>query len=609
MHRLVTWSTSRRRAFAVVLPILAAVGIFGWGSVLTAADQSTAGEVQTLHTIKGGVEAFAADGNRVAWVRDERAAMHVDVLDIPGLRRTVIGRVPKEDGSDRLISFAFGGSDAQLAVLSAGVCGNTECHYVVWRASTRTRKARVVGDGVSEEYPEFLITGGGGMLVYASRGVRRVSGGHDSFVAAASGVTALAATRGRVAVAEDRTRSVDRASPAWSSDGKQIAFARVAHAWFDDRYKLDEDGTGIFVRRAGGGGTEKQVIAGQVGSFDWSSDGRFVFTRPPPANQILVANANGEDQRRLTSGTRPRWSPDGTRIAFARNGGIFVVNGDGSGLMRIASGQAVAWSPDGTRLAIGRDAAISLVTADGLGPVTPLTDDGLGRVHELDWSPDGSRIALSATTYRESDEWEEMAVMSVDGSGRRGLESSDCNFDCRPFTGVRWSPGGKTLVFATSQLYITSVGSPRPIRPLTRPEPVRAAVSIRRAVGGKLLHRLYFDSRVEKLALSPHLVAALVQRGNARVISVHDARTGALRRTVRVPERTRLSIAGITGSRLVFQVGRRTISVLDVQTGRQSRIPTRPFQPFGVSTVGSRVVWAETDRSGNVTYIRALELR
>ena len=602
-------SVPSRRGFAVVLLLISAVGIFGWSSDFAVADQSIAGEVQTLHTIKGEVEAFAADGHRVAWVRDVRGAKQVDVLDIRGQRRMVIGRVPKGDGSDAVISFAFGGSDAQIAVLSAGVCGNTECHYVVWRASTRTRKARVVGGGVSEEYPKLLITGGGGMLVYASRDVRRVSGGHDSFIAAASGVTALAATRGRVAIAEDRTRSVDRVSPAWSSKGTQIAFARIEHDWFDDRYKLDEGDTGIFVRQAGRGGSEKRVIAGRVGSLDWSSDGRFVFTRASPANQIFVANANGEGQRQLTPGTRPRWSPDGTRIAFARDDGIFVVNGDGSGLARIASGQAVAWSPDGTRLAIARDAAISIVGSDGLGPVTPVTDNGFGRVHELDWSPDGSRIALSGKNHGEGDEVEEMAVMNIDGSRRRRLESWDCNFDCRPFTGVRWSPSGRTLVFATDQLYSTSVGSPRRNRPLTGPEPVRTAVSVRRAVGGKLLRRFYLDSRVEELALSPHLAAALVQRGNARVIVVHDARTGALRGTVRVPKKTALSITGITGSRLVFEVGRRTIKVLDMQTGRQSRLSTRPFQPFGAAILGSRVVWAETHRSRNVTYVRALELR
>src|SRR5215217_8513064 len=52
----------------------------------------------------------------------------------------------------------------------------------------------------------------------------------------------------------------------------------------------------------------------------------------------------------------PRWSPDGTRIAYVRYvgglGGTWVMNADGSQQHKIYAGAASqpVWSPDGTRL-------------------------------------------------------------------------------------------------------------------------------------------------------------------------------------------------------------------------------------------------------------------
>lgn len=53
---------------------------------------------------------------------------------------------------------------------------------------------------------------------------------------------------------------------------------------------------------------------------------------------VWVMDADGGNQRQLTQdGSRPAWSPDGTRIAFhdadvegSGNGGIWVINIDGT---------------------------------------------------------------------------------------------------------------------------------------------------------------------------------------------------------------------------------------------------------------------------------------
>jgi Tol biopolymer transport system component len=50
------------------------------------------------------------------------------------------------------------------------------------------------------------------------------------------------------------------------------------------------------------------------------------------------------------------WSPDGTRIAFSRVGGIYNVNADGTGeAVLLDGGLSPEWSPDNVRIAFVRN--------------------------------------------------------------------------------------------------------------------------------------------------------------------------------------------------------------------------------------------------------------
>ena len=149
-----------------------------------------------------------------------------------------------------------------------------------------------------------------------------------------------------------------------------------------------------------------------------SPDGRWLaFARTEDGQtRIAVQPVAGGPSRRLTVGpsTVPRWSPDGTLIAFAPDrsdsGGIFVIRPDGTGERRLsATGGWPTWFPDGSRIAyqvIGFDnrQRIRAVGLDGgeLGflpgaPVAwPNSPIGLGA---------GNRLVITDVTVLASEIW------------------------------------------------------------------------------------------------------------------------------------------------------------------------------------------------------------
>jgi dipeptidyl aminopeptidase/acylaminoacyl peptidase len=149
--------------------------------------------------------------------------------------------------------------------------------------------------------------------------------------------------------------------PSWSPEGSLIAFSS-SRSGDGDIYVMGADGTNVVQVTGLGLRPEPSDIIGAAddrqfeGSPAWSPDGRQIaFAGEIGDNsEVFVMGTDGSDVVQLTDepalDTVPAWSPDGTKIAFTSHrvngeGDIFVVNADGTGLAQLTDNPAGDYDP------------------------------------------------------------------------------------------------------------------------------------------------------------------------------------------------------------------------------------------------------------------------
>jgi Tol biopolymer transport system component len=245
--------------------------------------------------------------------------------------------------------------------------------------------------------------------------------------------------------------------------GRLVPFAQRGRGW-----------KGLLVMAIAGVAAALGIVSsGMAGPGSAEATGPAVVVQE--GRYVYAIALDGSRTVRLASIPRlsaPAVSPDGSKIAYVREGGISVMRADGTQRTFVTRGRDAgpAWSPDGRTLyftrtqgvpgnwtpgALPLSGSIFSVSAKGGAPRRVTDASQTGRCHEDPAvSPDGSRVAFS--------DWD-----ACDGGtsrprlrvvDRQGTETGDLRFLPRnsgdgndpELATPTWSPDGKRLAFCNN---------------------------------------------------------------------------------------------------------------------------------------------------------------
>ena len=225
----------------------------------------------------------------------------------------------------------------------------------------------------------------------------------------------------------------DTAYLAWSPSSRRLAYVEIT----TDSWTIALPGTTWVLDTATG---RRHVLARNATQPAWSPDGRTIaFVRN---GAVWMMDSHGAHQRRvLASAVSPAWSPDGQQIAFTRGGStdygdgaeIYIASVDGHNVRRLTHNgvydNEAAWSPDGTRIAYIRgpgdgntaDTSLNIMRADGSHSYRVWSRTGRNGAHHPSWSPGARRLVFSQS------EDDALKIVNADGSGLHTVDSFTLN--------------------------------------------------------------------------------------------------------------------------------------------------------------------------------------
>jgi Tol biopolymer transport system component len=237
---------------------------------------------------------------------------------------------------------------------------------------------------------EPLRTPSGGMTPAETRPVAALPVGRGSRLRVFALLGALAVLGGRVAIFAAQRRSAEA-----------LALGRRTQVTLEPGLEIDPalSPDGRFIAYASGALGRTRIVVRQLEGSGGGGSGNTI-----PITGGTLANVR-----------QPRWSPDGSRIAYASPRGIEVVPALGGQSRMIAEAVApdtasdVTWSPDGKRIAYRMGDTLYSRASDGSGSVTRVA--AAFEPHSPAWSPDGRWI-----TFVSGNRWFVLSSMGSFGN-------------------------------------------------------------------------------------------------------------------------------------------------------------------------------------------------